>query len=237
MGPPTCPICSARSPQVLAVCQGQGDEPPRPRAQEALAHRGLRPHLVHGCMALALRQVWIPPETPTSGQPVRARLRGTGSGGAVWAGLAGKREGAAGPRSTEGSGRAQPPRLTRGSYVRHCTPPPPSREAGAVRRARGPAWQAQPLALMSDAHPLSRLAPAAGGVLLAGLLEAHGSYSWPRPRAPSQALCRGGSKAWGWTGEGPVSKEQARPVICLSVCQRLGGHPNPTSCITAEPRN
>lgn len=105
-------------------------------------------------------------------------------GGVGWAGW--QREGAAGPRSTEGSGRAQPPRLLRGSYVRHRTPvPPASREAGAVRRARGPARQAQPLALMSDAHPLSRLAPAAGGVLLAGLPEAHSGYSWPRP-GPAQ---------------------------------------------------
>ena len=104
MGPPTSPISSAQSPQALAVCRGQGDEPPRPRAQEALVHRGLRPHLIHGCTALALRQVWIPPETPTSGQPVRARLTGTGSGGAVRAGLAGRGRALQGLEAQRGQG-------------------------------------------------------------------------------------------------------------------------------------
>lgn len=84
---------------------------------------------------------------------------------------------------------------------------------------------------------LSRLAPAAGGGCWLGCLRLMVAAAGPGPGpapGPFPGPAGAGASHPGQVGEGPVSKEQARPVICLSVCQFHGGCPNPASYI-AEP--
>lgn len=109
-----------------------------------------------------------------------------------------------------------------------------------MQRARGPPRQAWPLALMSDAQPFPGWPPQLVGCCWPGCLRLTAATAGPGPGpawGPFPGPAQGREQGLGRMGEGPVSKEQARPVICLSVCQRRGGRPNPASYITAEPHN